>query len=201
MEASTGVDKKTVPPASTVEPAHGTSQDIACPPWLGVSRRQRRSPQAELANFTEANRQSDDKKVPLAALAGPPGVEKLTVSMEVPSQPTSDHQLPSRGKCVIVSQPISKTLYRGQVKWFRGTFGWVECAEVAAMHSGSDAYLHINDCTFRPRLGDKVCFRLALGENGHPKAVQASASKEPEIINARDWFATDRSKRHSLVGK
>jgi len=79
-----------------------------------------------------------------------------------------------RGKTVVVSEAISSTQYRGTIKYFRGTYGWVQCAEVAKMYPNVDIFLHINDCDFRPRQWDRVVCELALDDNGNPKAVKAS---------------------------
>lgn len=80
------------------------------------------------------------------------------------------------------------------MKFFRGSFGWIACEEISKEYSGRDIYVHINDCDFRPKAGDEVEFRLALGEGGGPKAVRVTKVKDPEVINARDWFAA-RAKR------
>jgi hypothetical protein len=100
----------------------------------------------------------------------------------------------SKGHTVVASEPINKRRYTGRVSWFRGSFGWVYCAEIAAKYSGLDAFLHANDCDFKPIQGDEIEFRLALDAKGNPKAVKAQQAKAVEIINARDWFAMKQNK-------
>lgn len=90
-----------------------------------------------------------------------------------------------RGKAVVASVPLSNKRYQGVVKWFRGTYGWVDCAEVSKQYAGHDIFVHINDCNFQPKQGDEVAFNLSLDDRGNPKAVKAHA---PIIINARDYF-------------
>jgi cold shock CspA family protein len=104
-----------------------------------------------------------------------------------------------RGKCVIVSAPSSSKRYDGFVKYFRGTFGRIESAEVVKQYPDSDVFVHINDCGFRPRQWDKVSFQLAEDHNGNPKAVRVSAWKEPSHIDARDWFASNREGKKKLL--
>jgi len=95
----------------------------------------------------------------------------------------------SKGHAVVVSEPINKRKYSGRVSWFRGSYGWVRCEEIAAKYSGLDAFLHINDCDFKPIQGNEVEFRLAMDDTGNPKAVQAQQARPHDVINARDWFA------------
>eukprot|EP00931_Biecheleriopsis_adriatica_P000278 TRINITY_DN1002_c0_g1_i4.p1 TRINITY_DN1002_c0_g1~~TRINITY_DN1002_c0_g1_i4.p1 ORF type:complete len:473 (-),score=99.19 TRINITY_DN1002_c0_g1_i4:218-1636(-) len=188
-------------PGKAVQEGPETSAAAARPPWLQGVRCNRRSE-------SQSGPQEGLRKKETGSLCQT-FVSKDTSQLECSSsrrecvvgaakEAAEDKQM--RGKCVIVSKPLSSTRYEGHVKWFRGSFGWVECAAVAAMYSGADAYLHINDCAFGPRLGDKVTFLLAESENGHPKALKARESKEPEVIDARDWFAA-RSKRQGHVTK
>lgn len=94
-----------------------------------------------------------------------------------------------RGLTVVASEPINKGKYTGRVSWFRGSYGWVDCAEITTQYNGLHAFLHSNDCDFKPRQGDEVEFLLALDNKGNPKAVNAKQAKAPQVINARDWFA------------
>jgi hypothetical protein len=100
----------------------------------------------------------------------------------------------AQGKCVVTSSPIDGRKFKSVVKFFRGSFGWIACEELSKEYCGRDTYVHINDCDFRPKVGDEVEFRLALGQDGGPKAVRVTLVKEPQIIDARDWFAA-RAKR------
>lgn len=95
----------------------------------------------------------------------------------------------SKGHAVVVSEPINKRKYSGRVSWFRGSYGWVRCEKIAATYNGLDAFLHINDCDFKPIQGDEVEFRLAMDDKGNPKAVQVQQVKIHDVINARDWYA------------
>jgi hypothetical protein len=95
----------------------------------------------------------------------------------------------------ITLQPLSNREYRGVVKYFRGSFGWIVCGEIAADYPDCDVMVHKLDCAFRPGQGDEVSFRLALNERGNPQAMQVRMCKALEI-NARDWFAERESRRN-----
>merc|ERR1711972_843825 len=95
----------------------------------------------------------------------------------------------SKGHAVVVCEPIDKRRYVGHVSWFRGSYGWVRCKEIAEKYNGADAFLHFNDCDVKPSLGDEVEFRLALDNKGNPKAVKVQQAQVREVIDARDWFA------------
>jgi cold shock CspA family protein len=92
--------------------------------------------------------------------------------------------------------------HKGIVKWFRGSYGWVDCAEVKAKYSDCDIFLHMNDCDFKPRQGDAVDFFVAPGDMGNPKAVrvtqakavQMAKEKAVEMTNGRDYFAARDAK-------
>merc|ERR1740121_386792 len=78
----------------------------------------------------------------------------------------------SRGRTVVQSAAISNATYIGRITWFRGAFGWVDCAEVQANHDGRQVFLHRNDCTFDcPRQWDEIDFQLAYDSCGNYKAV------------------------------
>jgi len=103
----------------------------------------------------------------------------------------------STGHREVVSKPTDKKRYTGRVSWFRGSYGWVDCAEITTKYNGAQAFLHINDCDVKLRQGDEVEFCLALDYRGNPKAVSANKVeaatvkqvKNVEPINARDWFS------------
>lgn len=68
--------------------------------------------------------------------------------------------------------------YHGIVKWFRGSYGWIVCKDVAKKYRGSDVFLHKFDCDSVPKLGDPVSFRFTLDDKGNPKAVEARIVKQ-----------------------
>merc|ERR1712032_746028 len=94
----------------------------------------------------------------------------------------------TRGRSVVVSEPLSKSRYEGKIKWFRGTYGWVYSPGVQTQYPGVDVFLHINDCGdgLRPKQGDAVTFLLSEDEKGNPKAVRARPP--PVMTDAREWF-------------
>jgi hypothetical protein len=94
----------------------------------------------------------------------------------------------------VTLRPLSNRKYRGVIKYFRGSFGWIVCEEIAADYPDCDVMVHKLDCAFRPRQGQEVSFRLALNERGNPQAMQVRIYKALEI-NARDWFAERGSHR------
>jgi hypothetical protein len=100
---------------------------------------------------------------------------------------------------VITLQPLNKREYRGIVKYFRGSFGWIVCEEIAADYPDCDVMVHKLDCAFRPRQGQEVSFRLALNERGNPQAMQVRIYEALEI-NARDWFA-ERGSHRSMTSR
>jgi len=81
---------------------------------------------------------------------------------------------------------VSGARYKGTIKFFRGSFGWVACEDVWGQY-GRDTFLHINDCDggYKPELGDVVMFSLSEDNVGNPKAVHAHPQR---VIAARDWF-------------
>merc|ERR1712113_1257347 len=93
----------------------------------------------------------------------------------------------TRGRSVVLSEPLNQRRCEGSVKWFRGTFGWVSSTDVQRQYAGRDVFLHINDCgdDFRPKQGDAVTFLLSEDDRGNPKAVHAHP---PIVTNAREWF-------------
>merc|ERR1712216_335512 len=114
------------------------------------------------------------------------------------SQPAAKQ---TQGKSNRKAQPPQvETRYEGVVKWFRGSFGWVDCAAVSQKYEGYDVFLHRVDCdgSRAPKLGDRVSFRLTLDDNGNPKAIEAKMTErpmpapEPAAIPAREWFARQR---------
>merc|ERR1712190_92628 len=110
--------------------------------------------------------------------------------------PTSSERQ-SRGRTVVQSAAISNATYTGRIAWFRGTFGWVDCAEVQARFAGRQVYLHWNDCKFDcPRQWDEIDFQLALDPKGNPKAINAARhiDRQPAMINAREYLKTRKTK-------
>merc|ERR1712137_732753 len=77
------------------------------------------------------------------------------------------------------SAPISEKTYNGRITFFRGTYGWVDCAEVQQRHNGRQVHLHKSDCVgnFNPRQCVRdwtlIVFQLAYDPQGNPKAVNA----------------------------
>merc|ERR1712232_1283482 len=103
-----------------------------------------------------------------------------------------------------VSSPVEVTTgreaagrrYHGVVKWWRGSWGWLECRHAPAKWHGRDIFLHKMDCKgVAPGRGDCVSFCLTSDDRGNPKAVEAQVEGPPasseevvKIISARDWF-------------
>jgi len=87
---------------------------------------------------------------------------------------TSMQRKTTRGRASVMSTPINERNYKGTIKWFRGTYGWVESKGTACEFPDLDVFIHINDCQFRPRQWDEVSFRLAVDESGGPKAVRVT---------------------------
>merc|ERR1712224_112004 len=74
--------------------------------------------------------------------------------------------------------PISDNIYKGIIKFFRGSFGWISCKALEAEYPDCDIMVHKNDChhfecneSGKPKQGNLVCFRLALNAQGDPQAV------------------------------
>jgi len=77
----------------------------------------------------------------------------------------------SRARTPMTLTPIDTTVYHGVVKWFRGSYGWLVCDAIAADYPDCDVLAHKSECSFKPRQGDRVCFRLALNAQGNPHAM------------------------------
>lgn len=84
--------------------------------------------------------------------------------------------------------------YRGIVKWFRGSYGWIDCSEVNTAHNDFDIFLHVSDCNFKPRQGHEVDFFLTFDDRGNPKAVRVTQATVVEITSGRDYFAARDAK-------
>merc|ERR1712070_944370 len=111
-----------------------------------------------------------------------------------------------KSKAPIVLAPVNKKVYQGDVKYFRGSYGWIVCQAV-----GQDIMVHKNDCNFKPepgrsgkpegsllKPGDQVRFRLALNNQGNPQAVNVSKAST-QMINAKDWFNSSQATRSKLL--
>jgi hypothetical protein len=110
----------------------------------------------------------------------------------------SDDRSTARSKTSVPSVPTSTKRYQGIIKWFRGSYGWLVCDTVATDYPGCDVMVHKSDCNFKPKLGDQVCFCLALNAQGNPQAVSVKMQSE-HIINARDWFKANASERSKML--
>mmetsp|Transcript_80112 Transcript_80112/g.126565 ORF Transcript_80112/g.126565 Transcript_80112/m.126565 type:complete len:514 (+) Transcript_80112:16-1557(+) len=84
--------------------------------------------------------------------------------------------------------------HKGIVKWFRGSYGWIDCSEVKTAHNDCDIFLHVSDCNFKPRQGQEVDFFLTFDDRGNPKAVRVTQAKAVKIISGRDYFAARDAK-------
>lgn len=75
--------------------------------------------------------------------------------------------------CIQNQTPAPKKMFRGQVSWFRGSYGWIWCAEVS-----KTIFLHKNNINVKPRQNDDVSFDLQ-DEYGVLKAVNAVVISTP----------------------
>ncbi|CAK9042409.1 Ankyrin repeat domain-containing protein 17 [Durusdinium trenchii] len=64
----------------------------------------------------------------------------------------------------------SNDRHEGIVKFFRGSFGWVRCSDVAQKIGDRDIFLHKNQLNSVPTAGDVVEFKLVVDAKGQPKA-------------------------------
>merc|ERR1739845_182271 len=93
--------------------------------------------------------------------------------------------------------------YRGWVKYWRGSFGWITSPDVAEMYPDMDVFLHKRDCDTLPKRLESVSFLLTVDEKGNPKAMDArvealrdESSSSPKVaaitkfipVSARDFF-------------
>jgi len=99
----------------------------------------------------------------------------------------------SRGHgAAVVLKPTDRKWYQGVVKWFRGSYGWIVCEQAV---KGKDIMVHKNDCDFKPKQGDEICFQFMTNGQGDAQALKAK--RPPSTIDAKDWFrarANERSK-------
>jgi len=110
-----------------------------------------------------------------------------------------------KSKAPIVLAPVNKKVYQGDVKYFRGSYGWIVCQAVGEDYPGQDIMVHKNDCNFKPepgrpllKPGDQVRFRLTLNNQGNPQAVNVS-KVSTQMINAKDWFNSSQATRSKLL--
>jgi cold shock CspA family protein len=137
----------------------------------------------------------------LARSKGPVENVSSYAAVAASQAPTGDGTCQRRQGSVVVSEPRSKTRYEGNIKYFRGSYGWVYSPDVQKEFGGADVFLHVNDCGdgFRPRQGDAVTFQLSKDQKGNPKAVQALppvAKAALVMIDAHEWF--EKRQRSSL---
>jgi len=123
-------------------------------------------------------------------------VAVTVVNSAAATLPTSSERL-SGGGTVVPSAPISNATYTGRITYWRGAWGWVDCAAVQSMYDdGRHVYLHKNDCKFDgPRRWDEIDFQLAE-HKGNPKAINATLhiDRQPIMIDAREYFKTQKKK-------
>jgi len=102
--------------------------------------------------------------------------------------------------------------YEGIVKYFRGSFGWIQCPEISAKYRGCDIFLHKQDCVkkvgdrqVQPKQNDKITFQLSTDEKGNPKAIAArihvNDTKDIETIDANEFFHTRKERLPTLLRK
>jgi hypothetical protein len=96
--------------------------------------------------------------------------------------------------------------FQGVVKFFKGSFGWVTCQEVAVLYEGRDTFVHKGDCDTNLRRGDAISFSLTVDASGNPKALDLRKEvpfqpvlppDTPVVESAHEWFR----KRDSLRRK
>lgn len=63
--------------------------------------------------------------------------------------------------------------YRGTVKFFRGSFGWLTSNDIAKKIGDRDIFLHKNQLNSVPSVGAIVEFKLVVDAKGQPKAEDA----------------------------
>jgi len=131
----------------------------------------------------------------------------MALHAEVARQPRK----PDVAFCGTLESPgvdSSKKRYEGTVKYFRGSFGWIQCPEISAKYSGHDIFLHKQDCINKvgdsheqPKQWDKITFQLSTDMNGNPKAIKAriqvDTTKNIGTIDPRDFFR--QRKERSLI--
>jgi len=190
------------------------------PPWMQKGRhceRSKRTTQAAAVQPTVAPAASAPPAKNTPPLKrGMPEKRGHDVACKPQTPPAGEAVVPKkharRGSGVIVSEPQSEMWYEGIISWFRGTYGWIECAALKARYPAIQPdrhiFLHWNDISwkdcdahFRPQQHGKMAFQLAPGTNGNPKAVNVRpagklirAQPDPECrINARDFFSAQRT--------
>jgi len=101
-------------------------------------------------------------------------------------QPCGDADGKQKRSCRTEPASLNERRYKGMIKYFKGSFGWLECRACAADFPDLDArdiYVHKNDCTWdvkhrRPSQWAVVTFRLAVDDRGNPKAMQVSLAAD-----------------------
>lgn len=141
---------------------------------------ERLAPRAVSANTSTGKQPEAQRALPVAK-----GVQNSTGSSDTGGKESQHTQIDAR--------------LQGVVKWFRGSFGWIACPDVAKMHGVCDVFLHKLQCNGIPKLGDNVSFLLTWDDKGNPKAAEAQIveppklSAEPTRISARDYFTARKT--------
>lgn len=89
---------------------------------------------------------------------------------------------------------VDSSWYTGVAKYSRGSMAWLQCKALQGRFPEQDIFLHRTECRGgeMPRQWDRVSFRLAMGSDGNPRAVQARPEEGADAISAADWFAARR---------
>jgi len=165
-----------------VKPSKGKKVGLAKKENTAVIAAQ--APQRDAEEHKEQKAQAEDKKVTSAheTVTNQPASAKKESA--APNQTASAKLQPASAK-----SSVKRRRYKGTVKYFRGSFGWVVCEEIALQYAGADVFIHKLDCDTLPKHGETVTFVLDIDFKGDPKGIEVKIPQEPTMINARDWFS------------
>lgn len=187
-----------------------------CPPWCSRPRGKhlsnrdgrgvscevishRASSQAVPPRQTRLELQNSCQTVPCSKAVAEESAQRQTVAAQAVVGVMN-----SSKQCVIVSKPVDERRYQGVVTWFRGSYGWVKSAKVAAKYPDHWIFLHVNDCDSKPRQGDSITFQVSIdvksnSGNKQVKAVHARKVTQAQVISARDFIGKTAAEQQRLV--
>merc|ERR1712087_529234 len=132
------------------------------------------------------------------------GIRKVADSSSSASEKQTSSSLSDRAATAPTKASKANTeWFRGAITWWRGSMGWVDCQELREEFPESNVFLHRSEWSgsTMPRQKDRIMFRLEVGSDGNPKAVQAKPEASGESGPQRLTLAQYRQTLSSQHGR
>merc|ERR1711920_886248 len=130
-------------------------------------------------------------------------IRKVADSSSSASEKQTSSSLSDRAATAPTKASKARTeWFRGAITWWRGSMGWVDCHELREEFPERNVFLHRSEWSgsTMPRQKDRIMFRLEVGSDGNPRAVQAkperSETSGPQRLTLAQYRQTLRSQHH-----